>query len=143
MNKRRALVIVCRLLAASLPCPFPICIAQSAAESAHGKREAVLDVVVFNYIDRPIYDVHLNDRVVGHSASLSRTPLGKNSVVARVAIPFGLQSLTWRDAISGRRFADRTPIRFDEEHLAPNSRYLGLHIYPDGTGELSASEHFP
>jgi hypothetical protein len=104
------------------------------------KKETIVDVVVFNYINRPIFDVYLNERMVGGSASLSDSPYGQFSTVVGVPVPFGPQTLTWRDAGSGKNFSVKNPLSLTPEQIPPNSHSLAIHIYPDETAELIFSE---
>lgn len=124
-----------------------ICLSLIFPFGAYGERKSfiitkqvVMDVVVFNYLDRPIFDVYLNGKMIGGSASLSDSPYGQFSTVAGVAIPLGQQTLTWRDAGSGKIFTVKNLLALTPEKIPSNAHSLGVHIYPDDTAELIFSQ---
>jgi hypothetical protein len=100
------------------------------------KKEIIVDVMVFNYYDIPIFDVHLNGEIIGGSASLPDSPYGQFGTVAGVAVPIGSQKLNWRDAGSGKTFNVKNPLKITAEQIPSNAQSLGVHIYPDETAEL-------
>jgi hypothetical protein len=104
-----------------------------------------LDVVIFNYIDRPIFDVYLNGEMIGGSAALSKSPYGQFGTVVGVKIPFGPQKLTWRldgpagTARNGDTITASNSIILPNDAVTSGSHTLGVHIYPDDTAELIVS----
>jgi hypothetical protein len=105
-------------------------------------KKITVDVIVFNYLNRPIFDVYLNKIRVGGSASVSDTPYGKMSTVVGVRIPEGPQTLTWRIdgpigmKDNGEKFSARNSLNVDLSDLQQNAGTLAAHIYPDNTAEL-------
>src|SRR5690349_7496067 len=97
------------------------------------KKEVVMDVVVFHYTNRPIFEVLLNNRVDGGGPPYG----GGNAIVVGVTIPLGPQSLTWRDAGSGKTFTVTNSLNLEREQIPADAAYLAIHIYPDGTAELT------
>ncbi|WP_150119602.1 hypothetical protein [Collimonas pratensis] len=103
------------------------------------KKEVVLDVVLFSYLDIAIFDVYLNKIDIGVANSYG----GGRAVMTAVTIPLGPQTLTWRDAGSGKTFQIKNSLSLTADQISANSQYLGVHIYSDGTAELVSSVNFP
>jgi len=109
-------------------------------------KQVVVNVVVFNYLNRPIFDVYLDGKMIGGSASLSNSPYGQFSTVAGVAIPLGPQTLTWRldgpkgTPRNGETDKAKNSIVLTSEQIPPDASSLGVHIYPDNTAELIFSK---
>jgi hypothetical protein len=100
----------------------------------------VLDVVTFNYSDREIFDIFLNRKWVGSS----RGPIsGGGGIIAGVTLPLGPQTLTWRDAGTGKTFTAKNSLTLTPDQIPKGTRYLGVHIYPDETAELTFSADIP
>ena len=91
-----------------------------------------------SYIERPIFAIKLNGIEVG---------AGGGSVVTGVAVPVGPQVLTWRlDGPEGMKGNGDTVRAANQPVLVrpdPKMRYLGVHIYPDNTVELSPEPFWP
>jgi hypothetical protein len=110
------------------------------------KRHISVDAFVFNYLNRPIFDVYLNNIYVGGSASLSDSPFGQFGNVAGTNVSNGPQVLTWRvDGPpgmpgNGEKFSAVNPLNVSIEKLPPDTGALAIHIYPDNTAELVFSE---
>ena len=106
------------------------------------KKEIVVDVLVFNYLERPIWDVYLNGAMIGGSASLSNSPRGQFSTVTGVTISNGPQKLTWRLGgpggmpHNGDTVGAANAINVSVADLPKYTETLGVHIYPDYTAEL-------
>lgn len=103
-----------------------------------------LDVVLFSYLDRPIFDVFINGKAGDSSGVYPQTG---GSTVSGVQIPLGEQRITWRldgpEGMVGNGetvTAKNTPVLKD---VPSNARYLAMHIYPDDTVELLPAAHYP
>lgn len=103
------------------------------------KKEIVLDVVLYNYSDIVIYDIYLN----GIDLGLANAHDGGTGIVTGVTIPFGPQTLTWRDAGSGKSFSIKNSLALSPEQILSNTESLGVHIYPDNTAEFTFSQYMP
>ena len=121
----------------------------SAGRLFSTKNEISVDVLVFNYLARPIWDVYLNEVMIGGSASLSDSPYGQFSTVAGVTVANGLQKLTWRlggpggTPHNGDTVVAGNPIHVLVEDLPKYIEALGVHTYPDYTAELIFSDEMP
>ena len=101
------------------------------------KKVRRFDVVIFSYLDYPIFDVYLNGVDIGVASEFG----GGGSVMTGVAVPLGSQIVVWRDAGTGREFyANNHPILGDVDH---ELHYLGVHIYPDATVEIIPEMYWP
>lgn len=103
-----------------------------------------LDVVLFSYMDRPIFDVYLNRTDIGVAGPW---PYSGRGTMSGVQIPLGEQKISWRlggPAGAHRNgetvFAQNRPELREVPHGAG---FLGVHIYEDNTVELVTSDHFP
>jgi hypothetical protein len=107
-------------------------------------KEITLDVVLYSYLNRPIFDVLLNDGDIGVANAY-----GGGGVMTGVAIPFGHQTLTWRlggprgMAHNGETVVVKNSLNLTKDQIPPKAEYLGVHIYPDGTAELTFSQYIP
>lgn len=105
---------------------------------------AILDVVVFNYLDRPIFDIFI-DRKVGESSDVY--PRTGGSTVTGVKFNLGPKTISWRlDGPEGTARNGDTVVAKNAPSLAAppaGAKYLGVHIYPDDTVELLTSKHYP
>jgi hypothetical protein len=115
------------------------------AGSSKAKRKHVtLDVVLFSYLSRPIIDVYLNRTRLGLAGPY---PFSGNGTITGVDVQLGSQELRWRldgpkgTPGNGDRITPVNTVSLDE--VPAESRYLGIHIYPDYTVELVCSKHFP
>lgn len=103
-----------------------------------------LDVVVHSYIDRPILDILFNGSDLGIAGAY-----GGTGTITGVRVPFGVQVLTWRLDGSkdmkrlGETVTARNQLLFREEDITEETRYIGLHLYPDDTAEMEFSAHIP
>jgi len=142
MTRRK---ILGNMLALGLFVPLFACGEGSQKGSLFMKKEIVLDVVLFSYIDRPIFDVLLNHSDIG----LANAYGGGRAVMTDVKIPLGAQALTWRlggprgMARNGDTVTVKNPLNLTSDQIPSDARYLGVYIYPDDTAELTISPHFP
>lgn len=108
------------------------------------KSEVYLDVVVHSYIDRPILDILFNGTDLGVAGAF-----GGTGTITGVRIPFGIQRLTWRlDGSKGMERLGETVVAGNrlivrEEDIPADTRYAGLHLYPDATAEVTFDRHIP
>ncbi len=103
-----------------------------------------LDVVLFSYLDRPIFDVYLNRTDIGVAGPW---PYSGRGTMSGVSIPLGSQKISWRlggpegMARNGETvLARNTP---ELQDVPSKVTFLGVHIYADDVVELVLSEHFP
>jgi hypothetical protein len=103
-----------------------------------------LDVVLFSYLDRPIFDVYLNRTDIGVAGPW---PYSGRGAMSGVRIPLGHQTISWRlDGPKGTPRNGETVVAknlTDLQIVPSKSVFLGVHIYADDTVELIPSEHFP
>jgi hypothetical protein len=98
-----------------------------------------MNVALFGYQDRPIFDVYLNGIDIGVSAG--QPFRGNAGIMLGVDITPGPQIITWRDGATGiTSKAVNQPIFTDPGDAYG---YLGVHIYPDNTVELVPDKHSP
>lgn len=103
------------------------------------KKDIVMNVVVFNYTNRPIFEVLLDHKIDGGAAEYD----GGRAIVTGVTIPLGPQTLTWRDAGSGKTFKVKNSLNLTQEQIPPDAGYLAIHIYSDETAELTFAKYLP
>ena len=101
----------------------------------------LLNISLFNYLDRPIFDVRMNGTDFG--AALARSFYGANAVMVEQPIFLGSQLVTWRldgpegSAGNGNTVAAKnTPML---EKIPRDVKWLALHIYKDNTVEIAFS----
>ena len=108
---------------------------------------AYFDVVLFSYLDRPIFDVYLNGKDIGVAGPFG----GGGGLMTGVAVPLGPQVISWRlDGVDkegkplkdngGTVKAKNQPVL---THPDPKKSYLGVHIYPDNTVEVIPEPYWP
>jgi len=103
-----------------------------------------LEVVLFSYLDRPIFDVLLSGTDVGVAGAYPASGMGSMS---GVDLRTGPQTLSWRldgpkgMPRNGETVQVKNPLVL--EGVRREHRFLGLHIYDDDTAELIPEEHFP
>lgn len=104
----------------------------------------VLDVEMFSYIDRAIGDIVFNGMDLG-----VMNKYGGTGLITGVCIPFGVQTLTWMldgpkgTPRNGEKMKIKNTLMIKPEQILPGTRYLGLHLYPDDTAEVTFSESMP
>lgn len=102
-----------------------------------------LNVVLFNYLDRPIFEVLIDGNV---GASSDKYPGTGSGTLMGIQLAPGPKKVTWRldgpeglahngDTVTSKNMPELKPI--------PGGKYLGIHIYPDYTVELITTESFP
>jgi hypothetical protein len=101
-----------------------------------------LNISLFSYLDRPIFDVMMNE--TSFMGAPARGFYGANSVMVMQRLSLGAQNVSWR--LDGPEGAPRN----GETVAAKNSpvfndvpkgiKWLALHIYPDDTVEIKLSE---
>jgi hypothetical protein len=103
-----------------------------------------LDVVLFSYLERPIFDVFVGKRDIGVSSAYPTTGGGTD---VGVQFNLGPQKVTWRlggpEGMSRNGetvTAKNTP---ELKDIPSTARYLAVHIYPDETVEFIFSQHYP
>lgn len=101
-----------------------------------------LNISLFSYLDRPIFDVDMNG--TDFMSALERSFYGDNAVMVQQPIKLGAQKVTWRlDGPEGTPgngdtvTAKNTPV-LDE--VPKGVKWLALHIYNDETVEISLSK---
>ncbi len=100
-----------------------------------------INVSLFNYLDRPIFDVMMNGE---HFMSAAAHGFyGENAVLAMQEITLGRQVVSWKldgpEQMSGNGHlitAKNVPVITE---IAERMKWLGLHIYPDYTIEIKLS----
>ena len=102
------------------------------------KNNVVLAVVLYSYLDRPIFDVTLDGSDIGVANAY-----GGNGMITGITVPLGQQTLTWRDAGSGETFAMKNSINLIGDQIPSDAQYLAVNIYPDDTAELVFDRYIP
>lgn len=107
-------------------------------------KTVTLDVVTFNYWNRPIYDVFIDGKSGDSSTAY---PATGGSTISGVRLALGPKQVTWRldgelhlprngDLVTARNVPHLT-------NVAADAHFLAVHIYPDETVELITSRHYP
>jgi hypothetical protein len=100
-----------------------------------------LNISLFNYLERPIYDVAMND--TNFMGGAAHGFYGANGIMAMQAITLGEQSVTWKldgpKGMTGNGELVKAKNRPVLQNIPKNVNWLGLHIYPDDTVEISLS----
>ena len=101
------------------------------------------DVVLFNYLDRPIFELLIDGTVDANSDAYPGTGSG---IMIGVGISLGQKKVTWRlDGPPGMKNNGETITSKNSPELVaiPGGRYLGIHVYPDYTVDLIPSVGIP
>lgn len=104
----------------------------------------VLDVVLYSFIPRPIFDIFLSGNDLGVA-----DPYGGTSIVTSVPLRYGQQTLTWRldgpegTPGNGDTVKLKNTIEIKPEQIRENTYYMGIYLYPDSTAEVVFTEHIP
>lgn len=101
------------------------------------------DVVLFNYLDRPIFEVLIDGAVDENSTPYPATGTGTKM---GVELALGIKKVTW--ILDGPPGMDNngetiTSRNSPELKTVKNGKFLGIHIYPDYTVELIPTVNFP
>ncbi|OON62810.1 hypothetical protein B0920_05085 [Massilia sp. KIM] len=103
-----------------------------------------LDIVFFNYLNRPIFDAFIDGEAGGVSFPYPDTG---GSTISGVRLRLGPKIVTWTlDGPKGMpRNGETVVARNKLELLQPpsNTEFLAVHIYPDETVELIPTIHYP
>lgn len=105
--------------------------------------KASFDVVLFNYLNRPIFELLIDGTIDGSSDKYPGTGSG---VMMGISLALGAKKVTWRlsgppgtknngDTVTSKNNPELVSIR--------GGKYLGIHVYPDYTVELIPSVGFP
>lgn len=117
------------------------CAAPLISSCDSSPRTAVVDVSLFSYLDRPIFDVLLNGKDIG--ASLAHGFNGANSSMIGERITLGPQVITWR--LGGPQGTPRngetvraknTPVLAE---IPQGVTWIAVHVYDDDTVEITFS----
>lgn len=108
------------------------------------QKTITLNVEMSSYIDRGIFDIIFNGAGLGVMAEY-----GGTGVITGVRIPFGIQKLKWTldgpkgTPRNGEVVTMKNQLVISPEEIPVGTRYLGLHLYPDDTAEITFSEYIP
>jgi len=108
------------------------------------QKEMVLNVEMYSYLNRPIYDIIFNGTDLGVMNSY-----GGTGTITGVRIPIGTQKLKWNldgpmgMARNGELAEVKNKIVISLEQIPPGTRYIGLHLYPDDTAEVTFADFIP
>lgn len=103
-----------------------------------------IDVVLYSFLDRHIFNISLNDETLGVASKY-----GSTSVVTGVTVPLGEQKLSWRldgpegMARNGETVNMKNKVVLKVEDIPAKARYMGVYIYPDETVEFTFAEYMP
>ena len=106
----------------------------------------VLDLVLFNYLDRPIFAVNVDG--VGYEVSGAYPETGKSTTTG-FALTLGPKVVTWRldgpkgTPRNGETVQNKNASALTQSQIVPGAKFISVHIYPDDTVELLVSGHFP
>ncbi|SEO63485.1 hypothetical protein SAMN05428959_1148 [Duganella sp. CF517] len=106
----------------------------------------VLDLVLFNYSDRPIFAVNVDG--IGYEVSGAYPETGK-STTAGFALMLGPKIVTWKldgpkgTPGNGETVQNKNALALTQSQIVPGAKFISVHIYPDDTVELVTSVHFP
>jgi hypothetical protein len=102
-------------------------------------KTVMMDVALYSYLERPIFDVYLNGQDIGLAAGQPHR--GSGGLMTGVPVSLGPQKITWRYADTGETVtAKDTPELADP---GADCRYLGVHVYPDDTVEVVPEKYWP
>jgi len=108
------------------------------------KKETVLALVLYSYLNRPIHDIVFSGTHIGVANAY-----GGTGIITSVRIPFGRQVLSWTlggpegMARNGENVQIKNSMQISREQISAQTRYIGIHLYPDDTAELSFAEFIP
>ena len=139
---RRRLVtrrILIKAVALGMITPLSAC-----SQGANMKKEIVLNVEAYSYLNRPIHNIIFNGTDLGVMNSF-----GDTGTITSVSIPFGVQAFKWTlggprgMAGNGMIIEAKNKLTIAPEQIPQGARYIGLHIYPDYTAEVTFSDGIP
>lgn len=106
----------------------------------------VLDMVLFNYLDRPIFAVSVDG--MGYEVSGAYPETGKATTTG-IEFTLGPKIVLWKldgpkgKARNGETVQNKNPLELTRSQIVPGAKFLSVHIYADDTVELITSAHFP
>lgn len=106
----------------------------------------VLDMVLFNYLDRPIFAVSVDG--VGYEVSGAYPETGKSTTTG-VEFKLGPKIVMWKldgpkgTPRNGETVQNRNQLELTQNQIVSGAKFLSVHIYADDTVELITSTHFP
>ncbi|GAA5014270.1 hypothetical protein GCM10025794_02720 [Massilia kyonggiensis] len=104
----------------------------------------VLNVEMYSYLNRPVHDIIFNGTDLGVMNSF-----GGTGTITGVRIPFGTQALRLTLGGpkgmpgNGTRVEIKNKLTILPEQIPNGTRYIGLHLYPDYTAEITFSDTIP
>ena len=116
----------------------------SLGACSSARRSVSLDVVTFNYWNRPIHDVFIDGKSGDSSTAYPQTG---GSTISGVKLRLGPKQVTWK--LSGKRGTPRNGETvtarnaLELRNVPKDAVFLAIHIYPDETVELITSRHYP
>lgn len=103
-----------------------------------------LDVVLFSYLDRPIFDVFISGKAGDSSGVYPETG---GSTISGVQLKLGPQKILWTlggpEGLARNGEVVTAKNQPELKDAAPNAKYVAIHIYPDDTVELFTSKYYP
>ena len=108
------------------------------------RKEITLTVVMYSFLDRPIFDILLNGRDLGVASAY-----GTTSMVTGVTVPMGEQNFSWRldgpkgQPRNGETVTLKNKVIIKPSDIPSNTAYMGLYLYPDDTAEFIFTEFMP
>ena len=132
--------LVVGLLGAGLLAPLGAC----GKGSKRMEKGIHLSVVLYSYLTRPIFDIFFNREDLGVAA-----PYGSTGIITGVHMPFGAQTLRWRldgpkgTPNNGDTVHVKNALTLGQDQILADTRYIGLHIYPDFTAEIIVCDDMP
>lgn len=99
---------------------------------------------MYSYLDRPVHDIIFNGTDLGVMNSY-----GGTGTISGVRIPFAVQTLIWELGgpegmeRNGEDVRVKNEIIISSEKIPAGTRYIGLHLYPDDTAEITFAEFIP
>ena len=103
---------------------------------------AVVDVSLFSYLDRPIFDVLLNGKDIG--GTLARGFNGANSSMIGERITLGPQVISWRLSGPGGMPRNGETVRAKNtptlSEIPKGVTWIAVHVYADDTVEITFSK---
>jgi hypothetical protein len=106
-----------------------------------------MNVVIFNYLPRPLADVYFNDEHVGAGFGAYGSGGTGGSISCCFSVKPGTHKIDWvldgwverGDKDIGKRLSAEVTLK----DIKPNADYLGIYIYPDGSVALDTSKGIP
>ena len=129
-----------RIVGLGMFMPFSAC-SQGAVEM---QKEIILNVEMYSYLNRPVHDIIFNGTDLGVMNSF-----GGTGTITGVRIPFGTQALRWTLGGpkgmpgNGTHVEIKNKLIISPEQIPSGTRYIGLHLYPDYTAEVTFSDTIP